>query len=79
MGTRNYALEKRLRKRNYQWVMDSYVDAPDWAVRCADDDAYRREDAGIWSGHPSRLIAMCLAALRALGVKFVLTDGWNQR
>ena len=29
--------------------------------------------------HPERLIAMCVAALRALGVEFELVTGWEER
>jgi len=51
----------------------------DWCVDAAPED-YRgpvlREGTAI---HKSRLIGLCIAALRALGVEFTLAEGWDQR
>ena len=39
----------------------------------------RESDRDRIAYHTDRLIAMCLASLRALGVEFTLAEGWDQR
>lgn len=71
----SYALEVELQKTRQ--VMMWWSEG-DWCVDAAPED-YRgpilREETAI---HKSRLIGLCLASLRALGVEFTLQEGWDK-
>jgi hypothetical protein len=63
----SYAQEQRI-GQTLNWVMIQNFDG--WRVWCG---------GSVQVVHVSRFIAMCLGALRALGVEFELVEGWDQR
>lgn len=66
----SYALENEMIRRGWHWHMKR--GSEDWMV-------YRVNMASPAAYHPSRLIALCLATLRTLGVEFTLAEGWDAR
>lgn len=72
----SYALEQRMESEGWKWDMHSRVrgEGTGWGVLLTHGKASFGRDT-----HQSRLIAMCLAALRALGVEFELVDGWDTK
>jgi hypothetical protein len=70
----SYALEKKM--LGFEWLLSQHSEG--WSV-----SMYRKETRQGQGGHQyhgtsaSRLVAMCLATLRALGVEFTLVEGWD--
>ena len=68
----SYALEQKM--LGFEWLLSQHSEG--WSV-----SMYRKETRQGQGGHQyhgtsaSRLVAMCLAALRALGVEFTLCEG----
>lgn len=70
----SYALEQRMRESGWEWDLSSREnDGPRWSVTLYRIRVLRSGD------HISRLIAMCLAALCALGVELEFREGWDAR
>lgn len=71
----SYALEQRLCELGLEPTMQFapfHLPSP-WVVALYPDIVTRQT-----AQHKSRLIAMCLASLRALGVEFELVEGWDK-
>ena len=69
----SYALEQKMRAAGYAPSMVDYL-SEGWRVSLA---GTRSAKSPSW--HTSRLIAMCLAALRALKVEFELQLDWDAK
>lgn len=69
--TASFALEERMREIGWEWQLQS---DQEWNAMLMDGGC--NECA---ADHPSRFIAMVLAALSACGVEVELVEGWETR
>lgn len=73
----NYALEQEVRKQGYRWIIvGNYGPGPGDLVSVHEHGSARKLGH---AQHASRFIAMCLAALAAVGVEVDLEAGWEER